>query len=299
MEENELKNIVLKDLYPEGIWRLSDAIESLLQRQLNRLPRKKVSEEESRYPTTPAGMREFLDGFFARHYFQIQNSLVDYLTSDEFLEIMFSGKIQILDIGCGPAVASLAITDIIRHIINYFAENEKSNCPEAMQISYVLNDTSRICLGLAQEMLREYFASQDLNRFRLNLGYLFAIPKSFPFNMSQLHRISRNLGLYDIAVFSYVIRPLEETLGLITTVDGMQDLELLCNQQSRILIVQDKYQSALVCKFAKSLDVSAERREYEQQVYSDRNDNETFTYSYCSVLYKPRQQKVKQISPAA
>ncbi len=69
MKANKLKDVVLKSLCPDGIWRLSGVIESLLQRQLNRLPKKRVSEEESRYPTTPAGMREFLDGFFARHYF--------------------------------------------------------------------------------------------------------------------------------------------------------------------------------------------------------------------------------------
>ncbi len=231
--------------------------------------------------------------------FQIQDSLVDYLTSDEFLKILLSGNIQILDIGCGPAVASLAITDIIRHVTNYFAENDQSDFLGTIQISYVLNDTSGICLGLAQQMLREYFADQAPNNCRLNLGHLFAIPKGFPVNAGQLHRISWNLGLYDVAVFSYVIGPLEEALGLIATVDGMRDVESLCNQQGRMLIVQDKYQSTLVRKFARSLDVSAERREYKQQVYSDRNNNETFAYLYYSVLYKPRQQKVKQVGSAA
>jgi len=65
---------VLSDLCPEGNWKFRDVIQKILKSGINRYPRLKVSDEETKYPTTQAGMRAFLDVFFARHYFQVQNS---------------------------------------------------------------------------------------------------------------------------------------------------------------------------------------------------------------------------------
>jgi len=56
-----LKNLVLKDLCPDRIWQLTDIIKSLLRHHISRLPTKKVSENETRYPESPASMKAFFD----------------------------------------------------------------------------------------------------------------------------------------------------------------------------------------------------------------------------------------------
>ena len=93
------KNLVLKDLCPDGIWQLTDVMKSVLRYHISRLPNRKVSEDETRYPQSPADMRAFLVKFFVRHYLQIQNSLLDYMTSKDFLETIEDRHLRILDVG--------------------------------------------------------------------------------------------------------------------------------------------------------------------------------------------------------
>ena len=77
-----LQYSILKELCPERIWQLTDAMKLTLDYQISRLPRRTVSDLETRYPTTLAEMRAFLEVFFTRHLFQVQNSLIDYMTSE-------------------------------------------------------------------------------------------------------------------------------------------------------------------------------------------------------------------------
>lgn len=154
---NELYEKVIEEICPSGNWRLGDTVEKLLKLQINRLPRKVVPEEEVRYPTSPAAMRAFLDTFFVRHYFQVQNSLLEYLTSEDFLELLNTQNVSILDIGAGPAVASLTITDIIVRTITQMNKISIKPNPKIVKIRYVLSDTSNICLGTGQELIRNYF----------------------------------------------------------------------------------------------------------------------------------------------
>jgi len=152
-----MKKLIKEILFPNDIWQLTPLIENILKRQLLKLPKREVSQVEQRYPTLPSGMRAFLDKFYARHYFQVQNSLFDYLTSQEFLEVINSGKLQILDIGSGPAVASLAITDFIFQLFHNISGYKR----KPLEITYVLNDTSDICLGTGKEMLNNYFSNRS------------------------------------------------------------------------------------------------------------------------------------------
>jgi len=52
----ELHKKVSGELCPDGNWQLSESIKTLLKFQIDSLPRTTVSQEETRYPTTPAGM---------------------------------------------------------------------------------------------------------------------------------------------------------------------------------------------------------------------------------------------------
>ena len=100
-------------LYPDGICKPTDLIKSVLDREIVRLPERPVSDHETRYPTNAPSMRAFLETFFTRHLFQLQNSLVDYIASPDFDSIMQSGLLRILDVGAGPAVASIGLVDML------------------------------------------------------------------------------------------------------------------------------------------------------------------------------------------
>jgi len=295
-----LKILVHKRLCPDGIWQLSDAVRSVLRYQMSRLPRSNVSEADTRYPTTPASMRAFLNVFFARHFFQSQNSLVDYMTSQDFLNIVGSGHLRILDIGSGPAVASLAVTDMLACLVEHLENAGEWPKGKSLNITYVLNDTSGICLGTGQDILHNYFRMKTGHNKNIVNNHIISIHKAFPDNMSQLQRVRLNFGTYDIIIFSYVISPLNEENGFDSLVNGLLNVERLCNHRGSVLILQDKFQTLLVRRVSKALGISSEKQVLTQQVYPKRNDNETYTYVYYSCLYAPavKRKKVRQCAIA-
>jgi ribosomal protein RSM22 (predicted rRNA methylase) len=286
-----LQNLIYESLCPDGIWQLSDAMRSVLRYQISRLSRGVVSETDTRYPTTPASMRAFLKVFFARHFFQTQNSLIDYMTSQDFLNIVGSGHLRILDVGSGPAVASLAVTDVLVFLLEYLGCVGGWPKSKTVNITYVLNDTSSICLGTGQDMLRNYFRMRTEYTKSIIKNYVFSLHKAFPDNMGQLQRISLNFGKYDIIIFSYVISPLNEENGFNSLVRGLFNIERLCSYRGRVLILQDKFQTSLVRRMSKAIGISSEKKVLTQQVYPKRNDNETYTYVYYRCLYAPSEKR--------
>ncbi|MHC4122306.1 MAG: hypothetical protein ACYSSI_01930 [Planctomycetota bacterium] len=283
---------LLEILCPDGIWRLTNAIESTLKCHKNRLPKSHVSEDEKRYPTTLAGMREFLNVFFTRHYFQSQHSLINYMVSDEFLECLMSGKIKILDIGCGPALTSLAITDMIISIIECLKKANIWSARKVVRLTYILNDTSEVCLGSGIGMLNHYFKIRRNHVKSVVLDKIIVVPKAFPGNLFQLRRIRTNFDTYDFVAFSYVITPIIEEQGYKNLVQGIHDVENMCGVGGKILILQDRFQAKVLRRLAREMKTPFEKKQLTQRVYSSNNSNDFYTYSYYGCLYSPNQRKL-------
>ncbi len=286
--ENTLRNDVKKELCPDGIWQLTDVMEATLERQISRLPKGEVSETDTRYPTTTTSMRAFLEVFFTRHYFQVQNSLFDYITSDDFFNTLESGTMQILDVGCGPAVASLAITEMLSRILKNL--REAGDWPESgkIKIDYILNDTSGLCLGIGRQMLTNYFRRTNGTGNGVTCNRIISIQKAFPDNMSQLRRIKFNLNAFDIVTFSYVVVPLSEDNKSKSLVDGLLNVEELCNHDGRILILQDKFQEDLIRNIGQEIENSCDKQTLTQEIFPKRTENEINTYTYYQCLYAPK-----------
>jgi hypothetical protein len=294
-----LQNLVLGELCPDGVWQLSDVVKSLLAYQLARLPKGEVSEDETRYPQSPTGMRAFLSKFFARHYFQTQNSLFDYMTSQDFFDVFRLGHLRILDVGSGPAVASLAITNMLVCVLEHLRGVGEWPKGRMVNMEYVLNDTSGMCLGTGQRMLNDYFAITGRDNTGIIHGRTIRIQKAFPDNMNQLRRIAYNLGPYDITAFCYVVSPLNEDKGFDGLVNGLLDIERLCNMDGRILILQDRFQAALVQQMSRAIGVASRKEESKQAIYPSKDTHETYTYTYYSCLYAPsREMTIKQSNVA-
>ncbi len=258
-------------LCPEDIWQFSNQMNQVYKNAIRKFPLKQVTVEQERYPTTADGMGAYLDKFFARHYFQVQESFLNYMTSDQYLSCMANGQINILDIGSGPAVASLAITDLTTSIARATGMKNK------IRLNFVLNDTSGICLGLGKELLSIYFGiPQDLKH--LSFGRTFLLNEKFPKTFVQFERIAKSLRPFDIIVFSYVLTPLREQRVNIS--QRVEDLKRVCSDNGKILIVQDKYKAEMMSNL---LD-ETEQNSVTHTVYSKQNDNESYTYDYCQCL---------------
>jgi SAM-dependent methyltransferase len=291
-----LQNLIREELCQNGMWQLSDVMKSALIHQICRLPKNEVSEIETRYPQSPAEMRAFLVKFFTRHYFQTQNSLIDYMTSQDFLDIVRFGHLRILDVGSGPAVASLAITDMLAFILEYLKYIEEWPKDKTVKMTYVLNDTSGICLGTGQCMLTDYFRISKRYNKHLIHSQTISIQKAFPDNLNQLQRVRLYLGTYDIAIFSYVVSPLNEDKGFDNLVNGLSNIETLCRHNGRILILQDKFQAALVRRISRAMGISSHKKKLTQYIYPSRNINEAYTYSYYECLYAPIRKTIVKAS---
>jgi len=287
-----LKNLILKELCPDGVLQLTDVMKSVLIRQISQLPQRTVSDNETRYPTTPSGMRAFLDIFFTRHFLQIQNSLLDYMVPFDFLEIVRSGHLKILDIGSGPAVASLAITDFLAYILDYLVHNGEFPKHRMLKITYVLNDTAAICLGTGTHMLSNYFKIQNANHFKITNNQTISINNAFPNNMSQLRRSKNNFSAFDMITFSYVVIPLNEDNGFNNLIDGLFNSEELCSRNGIMLILQDRFRESLIKRIGKAIGVPTNNKEITQQIYPDRNAHEIHKYSYYSCLYNPSNKSI-------
>lgn len=294
-----LQDLVRKDLCPDGIWQPTNIIKSVLKYQISRLPKAKVEDIEIRLPQNPPLMRAFLIKFFTRHYFQIQNSLIDYMTSQDFLNAAKSGRLQILDVGCGPAVASLAITEMFGRILEHLEDMGEWPKGKIVKMNYVLNDTSDICLATGQRILEHYFHIGRQDNLRTIQNMSFAIEKAFPANINQLKRISLNLGMYDIANFSYVVESFKEKSSFQNLVNGLSETEKLCNPAGKILIIIDKFNMPFTRRLTKAMGVSSSKQLLTQLVYPKRNANETFSYKYYRYLYSPSNTQVNKYSVVA
>jgi hypothetical protein len=290
-----IESQIKSEICPDGIWKLSDRIKNVLMRQIGRLPNKSVSEEEAMYPSTASGMRAFLEVFFSRHYFQIQNSLLDYIESEDFDGILDGGEIRILDIGCGPAVGVLAATDIIMSLL----KNQNSSRQHPVRFVYVLNDTSGICLSTGQRMLNEYFGLCRANKMGVDEHRILTLTNDFPDNTNQLERIEKNYGVYHLIMFSYVIRPLADESGNIGLANDIVRSEKLCDPRGRILILQDQYRETLMRALGKQIDTSVENKELTQEIFPNRGTTDTYTYSYYQCLYKPRLSSAEAVAGRA
>jgi hypothetical protein len=268
------------ELCPDGIWRFSDRVRKVLQREINRLPNENVSKEEAMYPSTASGMREFLEVFFSRHYFKVRNSLLDYAESEDFDSVLDGGEIRILDIGCGLAVGVLATTDIIMCLL----ENQNNPRRHSVRVTYVLNDTSEICLAVGWQMLDEYFGRYHSGTSEHRI---LTLASDFPDNTRQLGRIASNYGAYHLVMLSYVVRPLVDENGTVGLANDIVRIEKLCDPLGRILILQDQYRETLMRALVKQIDTSVENKELTQEIFPNRGTGDTYTYSYYQCLYKP------------
>ncbi|HET6442801.1 MAG TPA: hypothetical protein VFH53_10530 [Phycisphaerae bacterium] len=280
MEHDPSLAAVIREIAaPNAVWTMQETPLRLLEEALRRLPKAEVSDEERRYPTTPQGMRAFMDGFFARHFFQTQDSLVEYFASPAFEAVARRGYIHVADVGSGPSVASLAIADLVCTTIAAIRQMGRIRSAGRMAVHVALNDTSEICLAEGRSLLKRYNrgGNEPISIRRI-------IPISTPFSNSitQFRRIAGMTEPYDLCCLGYVMIPLSEQVGAQAFADGIHQLvQAGHGNGGRLLLIQDRFHENLHRQICHRLGTSAETADLKQRVYDSENQNSEHTYTYC------------------
>jgi hypothetical protein len=275
--DQNLRAAIQEALAPNGVWELQGNMGPLFSGSIARLPKGDVSDEERRYPTTKTGLRAFMDGFFARHYFQVQDSLLDFFASPAFSAIVRRGTLHIADVGCGPSVASLAILNMASVATQLVSGASRASGPLTVHVT--LNDTSDVCLDEGRSLLNDY------SRYLANpvrVGRVLPLSTPFPKSLVQLRRITGMTMPFDVCCLGYVLIPLTEQIGTSATAEGIRQLARTGNtRDGQLLLTQDKFREELHGDICQALRISGEMVDLKQRVYDSQNQNEEQTYTYC------------------
>ena len=282
-------NTLREHLAPDGVWKLREKTEALLRGTLRRLPHGKVSDNEERYPTTTQGVRSFLNSFFARHFFQVQDSLLALASGLVLRRPREGGTFSFADIGSGPAVASLALMDMLDCIGELGPEAPQIG-KRPIRISVVLDDVSEPCLKVGREMLIAYARE---TKGRLSLERVVPVSVPFPKSNSQLCRIARLTKPYDLCCLSYAMVPVDEQSGHQALSRGIEQLADACRgADGRILLLQDKFHESLLRKVCRVLGAQAQHAQIKQNVYDTENENSEHTYTFFRSIH-PTEKKAR------
>ena len=265
-------------LAPRQTWALRQKVRAILETQIAALPKDRdLNEAERRYPVTPSGMGAFLNAFFARHFFQVQDSILQPDVFDRFYRQANKGTLNIADIGSGPAVASLAVLDVLDTMQTTF------QLPR-VKINIVLNDTSAICLQTGQEMLRSLL-KQAPNCWLAHNA--IAVDTPFPESLKQLRRISTCVGLYHLCFMSYVLVPLKTAMTHADIQTQLNELQRYCSNNSLCIILQDKFRESLIRHVSRLQGASTHKARLIQRVYDRNNSNTKHRYAYYRTTIMP------------
>jgi len=267
---------IREEIIPNDVWTLDDALEKILKRQISSLPsRSNSSKSEYKYPEDKASLRGFLDRLFARHFFQIQNAILSQDTFERLISAVQHRNITIADIGCGPAVASLAILNL--------ASNVCCKLNKKIYVNVILNDISVEALAVGRKMLEAY--AKHLHG--LSGLKIMALDTPFPDSIIQLRRISNMLDPYDICCLPYMLDLVKEDSSYENIRQRLEILAGLCKPTGFILNLQDKFRESFARRIGHLLKASVNKLSLRQKIYDSTNSCDEYSYEYFRVAFFP------------
>ncbi len=267
---------IRKEIVHNNIWTLDDKLEGILKRQISSLPPpSNSSEAECTYPIDEPSLRGFLDRLFARHFFQIQNAILQEDTFERFISAVQRRNITIADIGCGPAVASTAALNIVSNVCCKLNKN--------IYVNIVMNDICVEALAVGRKILETY-VKHLYGISRLNI---LTLDTPFPDSMVQLRRISRMLDPYDICLLPYVLDHVKEDHSYKNICQQIETLRGFCKSTGFILNLQDKFRESFARRIGCLLETSVNKLNLRQKVYDSTNSCDEYSYNYFRIAVFP------------
>lgn len=263
-------------LTSDGIWQLDNDIEQILKRQLESLPISKIlSQQEYRYPQDKYGLRGFMDKFFARHFFQVQNAVIQPDCFERILDALNYGSVTISDIGCGPAVTSLALLNIFSNLSCYVHKR--------VNVNIILNDTVPELLSTGYRMLTDYVNKTE----GVNISRIILLSNAFPQSMVQLERISRLLSRYDFCCLSYSLVPLKASSTYLEIQENLQNFFSFLKPKGIGIVIQDKFRESLSRKIGFLIKCPVQKLTLRQKIYDSQNSCDSLSYEYFRIAILP------------
>ena len=208
-------------------------------------------------------------------------------------DVRGSGSLCFADIGSGPAVASLALIDMLDCIGELGLQAHKI-AKHPIRMSVVLNDISESCLQVGRDMLITY-ARQA--KTRLSLERIVPVSVPFPKSNAQLCRIARLIKPYDLSCLSYAMVPVDEQSGHQALCQGIDQLADACRgADGRILLLQDKFHESMLRKVCRAIGAQLQEAQVKQKVYDSQNENSEHTYTFFRSIH-PSESKVQTETP--
>ena len=259
----------------DGVWQLRSTMAKVLKAQLGALPTPGgVSEEERRYPTTEAGLATFLDDLFTRHLIQVQNSLLQEQAIAKLHEAMEWSRVTILDIGSGPAVAALAVLDLLDVMLQIL------ELPP-ISVEVALNDVSAVNLEAGERLIQSYHSRNGEPFQSITVRPLH---RGFPNNLAEIRECAVAWGGFDVLLLSYVLVPLKRLLSHRAIQEALR-VALDCGSSSAVgLILQDKFNESLARAVGRNLQFSTRKASVRQAVDKQKLGQEVQTYTYFETL---------------
>jgi hypothetical protein len=186
-------------------------------------------------------------------------------------------NITIADIGCGPAVASSAILNVV--------SNMCCNLNKSIHVNIVLNDVSIEALAVGRKILETY--AKHLRG--ISALKILALDAPFPNSMIQLRRISRMLDPYDICCLPYVLDLVKDDYSYENICQQLKTLTGLCKPTGFILNLQDKFRESFARCIGHLLKASVNKLNLRQRVYDSTNSCDEYSYDYFRTVIFPNQ----------
>ncbi len=276
----KLRNQVKETVSPFELFALSPIVSRVLQNAISRLPKKDVSDDEQRCPTTRSGVRANLESLFVRHFHQMQDSLLLPQSFTELTERCEKGVLRIVDIGSGAGTASTAAMDIAANVL----ETSGPRFDRPLVVDIVLNDISNVAMQEGTKLIRAF--ARNMRR----LGVRNVVPVSGPFPKStpQLQRIQRNVGLYDFCFMSYALAAIKEDSQYSEIADGLDSMIRASDGRTCGIVLQDKFHESMARQLTAKLGTSCKKVTIRQKVHDPSNGNDAQSYTFFrSVLGSP------------
>ena len=269
---------IREEIVPDDIWTLDDELEKILKRQIRLLPSlSNSSKYEYKYPEDKASLHGFLDRLFARHFFQVQNAILQQDTFERFVFAAQRRNITVADIGCGPAVASMAILNLVSNVCCKLNKN--------IHVNIILNDISAEALAVGRKMLETYAK----HLYGISGLKVLALDTPFPDSMIQLRRISNMLDLYDICCLPYVLDLVKEDSSYENICQCLETLTGFCKPTGFILNLQDKFRESFARRIGHLLKASVNKLSLRQRIYDSTNSCDEYSYDYFRIVFFPDQ----------
>lgn len=202
-------------LQQNGVWDFSPQMKAIYTQEITSC---KLDSIDSINPRSMPEIEGFLKEYFPRHFLKVQYAFNSI--SNAYLEnVLRLGFVNVLDIGCGPATAALAVLDYIFQTQLAFGHTRHDYpYPLPLHVNFTLVDSSPYCLLKANKLITAYF--EHLAAAYPGIGQLIdLIPRIalvnelFPEALNTVEGVSSFTGQPNIVLFSNSIYAILKTLG--------------------------------------------------------------------------------------